>query len=239
MIHLESASKKYQGYYSAILKPAIKKAGLVFTVSETSRNAIHEWLADDSVEVVVATNGCSDEFSPARRRDAEQGYLLFVGNTKPHKNLTTLLKALALLRDVKLVAVTPNVDLVRRAAAALGVSDRVRVLSDVDDRDLAELYANAGATVVPSLIEGFGLPALESICSGTPVVYWRGCESVAEIVGRMGIACDAASSAEEWSDALSRVLANPPKVDPVLARYTHSWDASAQIVSQRLADLAR
>ena len=161
----------------------------MLTVSETSARALRSWVNDDDVEIVNAGNGCSDAFHPrAGALQQSDPYVLFVGNGRAHKNLDVVLDALVSARDVRLVAVVPEreiADLETRAAQRL-VDARVRWVSGVDDERLADLYRGAAATVMPSTLEGFGLPALESVRCGTPVVYWAGCESVAEIVGHRG-----------------------------------------------------
>ena len=75
-------------------------------------------------------------------------------------------------------------------------------VSGLPDSELAVLYRGAAATVLPSLVEGFGLPAAESISSGTPVIYYAGCRSVAEIVRDSGIPVHERSNPDAWVVAL-------------------------------------
>jgi glycosyltransferase involved in cell wall biosynthesis len=135
---------------------------------------------------------------------------------------------------VRLRAVLPQRELAQAAARArtLGVADRVELLHDVDDEQLAALYRGAAATAMPSTIEGFGLPALESIACGVPVVLWSGCEAVAEIVGDRGRSMETWQDASEWAAALSEAVNAHRRVDPPLA--AHDWDRTAGIVSDVL-----
>lgn len=228
---------KFAAYYSGPVRHVVRRSGVVLTVSETSAKALREWVNDDAVQIVNAGNGCSDVFRP--RADAVKNsdpYLLFVGNGRAHKNLDVILDALASARDVRLVAVVPEreVSELNVRATRRGVQARVRWVSGVDDERLAELYRDAAATVMPSTLEGFGLPALESIRCGVPVVYWAGCEAVAEIVGDRGWAVASPDDAQEWSDALIRAVTAQRRVDPPEG---YDWDRTAQIISNTIAGM--
>ncbi|WP_254359353.1 glycosyltransferase family 4 protein [Microbacterium hominis] len=224
---------KFLAYYAGPVRTVVRRAGVVLTVSETSAREIREWVRDDAVRIVNAGNGCSEAFSTAG--PAAPGldpYVVFVGNVRSHKNLDVVLRALALAPGVRLTAVVPEVEasIVQSRAAGLGVLDRVTAVHGIDDAHLAELYRGAAATVMPSTLEGFGLPALESIACGVPVLFWRGCEAVAEIVGDRGWALDAAHDAEEWAAALLMAAAEVRRVDPPAAG-TYDWGRTAAVVS--------
>lgn len=238
LIHLQlpwPGRAKFAAYYGGPVRHVVRKAGAVLTVSETSARAIREWLRDDAVRVVNAGNGCSEAFrvdGPAE--PAAQPYILYVGNNRPHKNLDVVLRALSLAPDVRLVAVVPRAEaeVIGARASALKAGDRVELVHDVDDPRLAELYRGAAATVMPSTLEGFGLPALESIACGVPVIFWRGCESVAEIVGDRGWALETSQDALEWGTALTTAVTASRRVDPPVGIY--NWDRTAAIVSDVL-----
>ncbi|WP_127818195.1 glycosyltransferase [Microbacterium sp. CPCC 204701] len=239
MIHLRvpwPGRAKFAAYYAGPVRHAVRKAGVVLTVSETSARDIAEWVRDDAVRIVNAGNGCSAVFQPAGDAVATvEPYTLFVGNTRPHKNLDVVLRALVLAVRARVSVVVPESEAaaVRARTSALGVGDRVTVLHGVDDARLAMLYRGAAATVMPSTLEGFGLPALESIACGVPVIFWRGCEAVGEIVGDRGWAMESSADAEEWAAALVAAAGKRRRVNPP-APAAYDWDRTAGIVSNVL-----
>jgi len=242
LIHLETpwpGRAKYVAYYNAVVKPVIKHSGVVITVSDTSRRAIAAWLRDPSVKIVNAGIGSSPAFRPdVTPATAADPYLMYVGNLREHKNVTVVLDAMTRVPSSRMRMLIPvsEHDEALRMFAARGLSDRVELLAGVSDDDLASHYRGAVATVMPSTLEGFGLPALESIMTGTPVLYWHGCSAVAETVGHRGHAIDGAHDIEEWSDAIEDALDGRARVDPPSQRY--DWGATAASVDTALAERA-
>jgi glycosyltransferase involved in cell wall biosynthesis len=238
LIHLQvpwPGRLKFAAYYGGPVRRTIRRAGLVLTVSETSARAIRGWLRDDAVRVVNAGNGCSAAFRPDGPVDRSvDPYVVFVGNTRLHKNLDVVLRALALAPGVRLRTVLPENEIGDAAAraSALGVAARVEWLHGIDDERLAALYRGASATVMPSTLEGFGLPALESISSGVPVIFWQGCEAVAEIVGDRGWALDSSTDAAPWAAAMTEAVSSRRRVVPPIGEY--DWDRTAALISDAL-----
>ncbi|WP_029152749.1 glycosyltransferase family 4 protein [Microbacterium gubbeenense] len=238
LIHLETpwpGRAKYLAYYNAIVKPVLKRSGVVITVSETSRRAIAAWLNDSSVEIVNAGLGASPTFRtdvmPAVAKDP---YLMYVGNLREHKNITVVLDAMTRVPSSRMRLLIPSNEHseANRLFAARGLSERVELLAGLSDEELASHYRGAAATVMPSTLEGFGLPALESVMTGTPVLYWHGCSAVAETVGKRGQAIVGAHDVEEWGEAIEDALAGPQRVEPPARAY--GWSATAAIVNDVL-----
>lgn len=238
LIHLseqDETSMAKRAYYERIVRPVVRRAGTVLTVSEVSRTAIREWVRDDDVQVTNVGNGCSDLFFLPTDVPRDVSRLLYVGNLKPHKNPTPMFAALAEMPGMRLTLVTSDGAEAEASAVAFGVRDRIRIVPSCTDSELRALYAESGALVVPSFREGFGLPAVEALAVGTPVVYWSGCASVAEVVGPHGAAVDDPSDADEWVQAIAHVLggrvgfARPPGWQ---SRW--SWDGVADRIDGAL-----
>jgi glycosyltransferase involved in cell wall biosynthesis len=226
-------------YYDRIVKPAIVKAGSVFTVSETSAAQIRSWVANDSVQVVVTGCGVSPEFQPEGTADNRAaGKFLYVGSIKPHKNVGVILRALLSNKDFELLIVTNDVQEASSLASEVGVTQQVTILSGLTDPELSALYRSTRALLMPSTLEGFGLPAAEAIACGTTVLYWSGCESIHEIVGTYGVALQSSSDVADWAEALKSISQSPhAKIKPNqtwLAKY--SWDSVAKIVNTQLRE---
>src|SRR5205807_138876 len=160
-----------------------RRAAAIVTDSEHSRREIAARLGIDPARVTVIPVALGPEFRapapPGPGRDGiASSYILYVGNFRPHKNLPRLLAAYAALPAAlraahALVLAGGNRAgraLLEARARELGVADRVVFAGLVADRDLPGLYAGATVAVLPSLEEGFGLPALEAMACGTPVV---------------------------------------------------------------------
>ena len=167
-------------YYRTIVKPACGCAFRVLTVSEHSRSRILAWSGLSPEQVVNVGNGVGHPFrqdGPAHQPGYP--YILYVGNSRPHKNLGRLLEAFRKLArpDLRLVlAGTPGCEI-------------------ASDEELAALYRGARLLVLPSLAEGFGLPALEAMSCGTPAVVSR-IPALEETVGDAGLFFDPLDSGD-------------------------------------------
>jgi len=143
---------------------------------------------------------------------SENGQLLLhVGHTQARKNLPTLLKALALLRqqgrEVTLVQIGGRSSRSQRELLSdLGLETVVHFLGHLPDEQLAAFYSAADAFVLPSLYEGFGLPVLEAMACGTPVVA-SNVASLPDVVGDAGLLVEP-SSADSWAETIAQVLAD-------------------------------
>ena len=182
--HPELVSAGNLRWLRTLLPRVLRRAALVLTVSETMRGEIveHYRLAPDRVAVVP--NGCDAErFAGAGPRPAglPARYLLFVGTLEPRKNLARLLEAHRRLRETTPGApplviaggIGWRVEGLVRDLEAHTRSGDVRVLGYVEDALVPALYAHATALLLPSLYEGFGIPVLEAMAAGCPVVTAR------------------------------------------------------------------
>ncbi|RTQ91248.1 MULTISPECIES: glycosyltransferase family 4 protein [Stenotrophomonas] len=191
-----------RAYYNFVLKRACRRAARVLTVSNYSRKRIMEWSGASPEQVVVVGNGVSDGFLGARKndvsRDPSNGYLFCVGNRKAHKNEGAAIRALAALGrypKIRLVFSGDSSDALDELAEEFGVSGRVSFTGALSEEQLAEMYRNAAALVFPSLYEGFGLPAIEAMAVGCPVIASR-TSALGEIADGAALLFDPESDAE-------------------------------------------
>jgi glycosyltransferase involved in cell wall biosynthesis len=168
--------------YRHLVPDALRRAARVIAVSRTIAEEIAAEYSVPDEALVVAPNGVSPEWGlatplPVERRRAlglPERYVLFTGNQEPRKNLGTLLRAHAAARSAD--AGVPPLVVVGPAGwgdAWAGMRpdpEHVRLLGFLDDADLRATVAGADAVCAPSLYEGFGLPILEAMAAGTPVL---------------------------------------------------------------------
>lgn len=155
-----------RGYSRALVPRAVRAASLLIAVSEFTRAELIELLAIPEERVKVVPNGVEADFRPDGPA-AEGEYVLAVGTLEPRKNL------------VRLAEAAHRLGLELRVAGAHGwggvrLPQGVRTLGFVPDARLAELYRGAICLAYPSLYEGFGIPILEAMACGAPVVTSRG-----------------------------------------------------------------
>ena len=176
--------------YRALAALAIRHASAVIAVSDATRRDLARWYGRAEAKTVVVHNGIDPGFRRVtdaarlddvrRRYQLPERFILGVGAGRPHKNFTALVHAAQLLgpgdpRAIVLAsAPDPRFpDLVGQAIQRLGVGERVRRIQGVREADLAALYSLAEIFVFPSFVEGFGLPMLEAMAVGCPVIAAR------------------------------------------------------------------
>jgi glycosyltransferase involved in cell wall biosynthesis len=173
--------------YAAKARSAVRRAGVVVAVSEQTGRDLVELYGADPGRIRVVYQTCHEAFRTpvpeerlrdvAARYELPPRFLLAVGTIERRKNLLVALRALERLPGVLLVAVgrpTAYAEEIVSFARARGLERRVRLLSGVSTPDLAAMYRLATLALYPSLFEGFGIPIVEALFSGTPVVTTRG-----------------------------------------------------------------
>jgi glycosyltransferase involved in cell wall biosynthesis len=244
---------------------AVRGADRIVTVSQASRRALEDWLGGPDPRIRVITEGPDPIFGPRTDRDEGDSvlrrhglqpgerFLLYVGGLSPHKNLLRLVEAFARAAqggagaEVRLVLTGDlhdvfhtHVPAIRAAIARHEIGHRVLLTGFVPDEDLVFLYNRAYALVQPSLLEGFGLPAVEAMACGTPVLSSRA-GSLPEVVGEAGLYFDP-TDVGSMTAAIDAMLADPDRRNALawraLERSTRfTWDAAARTLLDGFAEL--
>jgi glycosyltransferase involved in cell wall biosynthesis len=194
-------------YARSSLWVAAHRAARVLTVSEASKRDILQYFQVPESKVTVIPNAIDERFSeepPAdevmrvrERYQLNDPFILYAGNIKPHKNLERLIEAFHIIRQgelehVKLLIIGDEISkyaALRRTVHRYKLHKHVRFFGFVPDATLAILYRLARVFVFPSLYEGFGLPPLEAMASGTPVIT-SNVSSLPEVVGDAAMLID-------------------------------------------------
>ena len=245
---------RQQYYFRSLVPRVLRSSRIIVADSGSTRlDIIKEYgIAPERVRVIYpgydpdTYHADGDLRAPAPGGD---GYILYVGNLLPHKNLLNLLDALAILRrrhpGARLIIRGEGqpgyARAVRERVQTLGLSDAVSFQGYAATRALRDLYAGAVCLVLPSLREGFGLPVLEAMACGTPVIS-SSSSSLPEVGGDAAIRVDP-YDAIELADAMYRVLADADFREELRARGLKwvggfSWRRTAEQMS-RLIDDAR
>ena len=236
-----------------VLRRAVRRAARVVVPSLATRDALLARHPEAAHRVSVVTEGVDPAwFAPAAALPPEvealRPYVLCVGNRKPHKNHVAAVEVLACVRavhpGVRLVLVgggDEDGEAVRARAAARGVQGAVVELRGVDDDCLRSLYAGAECFLFPSLSEGFGLPVLEAMAAGAPVVAST-LTSVPEVVGDAGLLADPADP-DALAAAVLRMMDDAAFRAEMVERgraraATFRWETAAGEIADLLAEVA-
>jgi glycosyltransferase involved in cell wall biosynthesis len=235
-------------YYYArfMMRAAGRHATRVITDSQHSMQLIRAHLSVPEEKIRVIYLGLGDRFqgtdvSPDAARLQKFGickpYVLYVGNIKPHKNIQGLLRAFSLLNPAlrnshHLVIVGKKEDFqtyLHQLAEELRIATQIVFTDYVTDDDLRNFYAGASVLVLPSFTEGFGLPALEAMANGVPVIASNS-SSLPEVVGSAGILVDPKETGS-IANAITQVLSDPARHRQLVER----GKERAQLFSARKA----
>lgn len=240
----------------AMLVPhAVARADRILAVSEATGADLRESFPAAADRVVVVPAAAErlpppDDGGLLRTLGVDTPYVLFVGTREPRKNLLRLVRAFVTVCDR-----SPQLGLVIAGGDGWGdrgdldtllaipaLAGRVRMLGRIDDRQLSTLYAHALCLAMPSLYEGFGLPLLEALDHGTPVVT-SNVSSMPEVAGDAGLLVDPLSI-DSIAHALLRIAQEPrlraslaARAKPQAARF--SWDRAAAATLQVFEDARR
>jgi len=240
--HPEWFKKNYAAWVRLFLPILARRVRMIFTPSDHVKQKVMTRFGMKNV--IVTRNGVdTSKFHPDAKQNMPllpKQYVLFVGSIEPRKNLQLLLQAWNEIKDdfketwLVIAGTSGNVF---QNANLPQPTDRVRFPGYVDDESLAGLYANAELFVLPSHDEGFGLPALEAMACGTPVIVSNG-GALPEVIGDAGLIFDLSAPAtlsERMQELLNNESLRTSLIEKGLARAKHfTWHRSAELIWSKL-----
>lgn len=230
---------------SWLMPPALRKADRIIAVSSSTAGDIVEFFPEAKHKVSVVPEGASRLPDPQpvdglTTLGVTKPYVLFVGTLEPRKNLSRLLEAFSTLpadlaRDVELVIAGTRgwgMDGIEQNLARLDLVNRVRLVGPVCDEELSTLYRHAICLAMPSLYEGFGLPLVEAMSLGTPVLT-SSVSSMPEVAGDAGILVNPLE-VRSITEGMARIIGIPSLHEDLSAKTRAQaakfcWDQAAEM----------
>lgn len=246
LIHRNYGGIMRRFYYDIVIRSLARKSSSIITVSEHSREMISRWLGDDAPSVVVVKNGVSESFTQhGARWSAHTPYVLYCGNQRSHKNLARMLEAYShstSKHGLSLLMTGSPEESTNVLIDRMGLRDKVFWLGDLDESSLAEAYRGATFLMLVSLEEGFGLPVVEAMACGTPVLT-SNTSALKEIAGDAAVTVDP-NDVQDITVAIERLAADGALRSVLRARGIERskifrWDKVAARVSQVFMDVVQ
>lgn len=236
-------------YFQWFVKPLLRRAKKIIAVSEQTKADIIKAFGISSCQIHVIPGGCAHDVfhsginpDSIKRKYQLESYCLYVGNLHPHKNLGRLIQAFHGLPKScrhKLV-IAGKMDprffpALHCQVEELGLHEKVVFLGYVPSEDLPALYTGADVFILPSLYEGFGLPLVEALACGVPVIASKS-RAMEEVIGKAGMTVDPTKPGD-ITDAIDAILSN----NECRENFSHiglqqakkySWKTTAKMVAK-------
>jgi glycosyltransferase involved in cell wall biosynthesis len=229
----QCADANLRAYLNQVVPRSVQRADLVLADSQSTKDDLVELLGVEPDKIEIVYPGVEERFHPIedqalldevrRRYTLPPRFILGVGTLQPRKNFTRLIEAFAdlrfAIRDLRLVIAGGKGWLYEEIFATverLGLEEKVVFPGFVADEHLPALYNLADLFVFPSLYEGFGLPPLEALACGTPVIT-SDASSLPEVVGQAGLMVEA-TDVEALAQAMKQVLEDDALQEEMIAR---------------------
>lgn len=236
---------------------SVHKARKIITVSRNTANDLQEWLGIGDEKIVPIPLAPSPRVRPVADRsldvfrmkwEIQRPYIIAVGTLEPRKNLPTLLRAFAKIKDQidhNLVIVGPEGWLtgeLKRTLRDLNLGDRLRLTGFVSDEELGGWYSGADLFCFPSYYEGFGLPTVEAMRCGTPVVV-SNTSSFPEVVDDAAVLISPLD-VDAWAETIRDLLRDPARLAELRAKGLEradqfSWVSTAEQTWRVYEEIAR
>lgn len=235
-------SAAYRLWHGAVCRRMAHQAEHIFTNSNFSLGEIVKWYGAPRDRITVTYLG-SDHFSRLEadssvlgRLDIKGKYVLAVSSHNPNKNFNRVQEAIARLGQAGVQLVIAGAPDSKVYREGLRFGENVRLLGYVSDAELKALYENAACFVFASLYEGFGLPPLEALSTGCPIVVSR-TASLPELFERVAFFCDPHDPAD-IAGAVQRAIQTPPRAsDLKLFAKAFTWERCARETLEVLKSL--
>lgn len=216
----DNSSNLKRLFYNIFIKKGCHDAQYIFTVSEFSKEKIINWSGVSRDKVINVGNGVDDKYNE-NVIPFQPGfpYFLSVSNRKPHKNEKRIIEAFfsaKLSQDIKLIFTGKTTPELTEFIASKGDPEKIVFTGYIDENELPSLYKGATALVFPSLYEGFGLPVIESMACGTPVITST-TTSLPEVAGDAALLVEP-TSVSEISHGMMRIANEPDLRNELITR---------------------
>lgn len=251
----EAASPSLKAYLDAVVPRSVRRADHVLADSQATKEDLIELYGIQPDKITVLLSGVDPRFkrtsllltTRSKYQIGDRPYILSVGTVQPRKNYGRLIQALARLRadglDLSLVIIGGKgwlTDPIYETLGQTGMGEFVRFTGFVDEADLPALYSGAACFAFPSLYEGFGLPILEAMACGVPVVT-SNLSSLPEVAGDTALMVDP-YDLDALADALRRLIEDSALRERLIAggyerARQFTWTAAADHLRQIYARL--
>ena len=226
-------------YYSILLPLVIKRSKCIITGSHFTKQDIHEKTNTPLDKIHVIPSAVDKFWQPSTQKPNHENYILTVASFDPRKNLKNLIKAFRHLEDktLKLIIVGHKHKAFASQDLELSESDRDRIIFTgyLDDEQVKSLYSYARAFVYPSLKEGFGIPPLEAMACGCPVIA-SNVSSIPEVCGDAVVYINPLDT-ESITAGIESILSNKELSANLIDKGFHqsklfSWDTTAEKIAE-------
>lgn len=220
----DAFSKEYLRFIKPIIRRTAGLSDAIITVSQTVKNEIVRYLQVSEERVHVCYN--TSKLVKGREYDISEACILFVGNIDVHKNIITLIKAFAKLKEKNKYEKTKLVLAGQKRAGfkevetlikKFGIKDRVLIPGYVEENQLMKFYGEAKALVMPSIYEGFGIPVIEAMRCNVPVIA-SDIPVFREIAGEAALFYGDPLRDDLLSDAMQMVLSSQKLRNELISR---------------------
>lgn len=239
LINAKNPKSSKQDFYFNTLLPLLLSKGYIKLSTGTTSMAeeIGSYYSVELEEICVIPPGVSSKFELKESKPSEVK-LLYVGTNKPHKNFQLIEKVIAYLpKSWTLTIVTSDLEVRKKVSGLYGVT----IHFNLGEKDLVNVYRESSVLILPSIEEGFGLTALESIKCGTPVVH-LGLHSVMEFAGKLGFSANWTDSPIELIECIQQALDTPFETcisESARVCEEYNWNKSAktlELATSRLVE---